>query len=609
MSEGPWSINTELEPSRGLSVAGIPAASLASEYGTPLLVIDEEDFRARCRRFRGAFPRVLYAVKAFTTHSLIRAAEEEGLGLLASTDGEIDACLRAGANPSTISLHGNNKSDQELELAVANRIGLVTADNADELDRLDEIARAAGVRQAVLLRVAPGVKGDTHAYLETGGLDSKFGTPIAEGRALDALKRAMSLPGIDLHGLHAHVGSQLLSADPYLEEIDRLFELIVEARDVLGLDVRIVDAGGGFGVTYTGESPAAPDTIAAAMLSRVREAAEAGGVPVPQIMVEPGRAIVANSVCTLYRVGSIKQVPGGSTFVAVDGGMSDNIRPALYGSEYTVVQANAQRAGDAEGAETVRVTVVGRHCESGDVLSRDVQLPADLRPGDLLAFAATGAYGYSMASNYNRVGRPAAVAVASGSSRLVLRREDAGDLDRLEVDPPPEPEVSTSEDVVVRPAEPRDAASFHRMWTEIIAEGLVRSQAVSRPVRHYKRLFRNALTERVAWIAAVTSDGDVVGFLSATREEHPVTSHVATIGLGVRKERRGEGVGSALVSEAFRWARGAGVRKIILSVYPMNTPAIALYRKFGFIEEGRLVNQSRKAYGYEDEILMGRWLG
>jgi RimJ/RimL family protein N-acetyltransferase len=374
-----------------------------------------------------------------------------------------------------------------------------------------------------------------------------------------------------------------------------------------------MDVGGGFGVTYTDEDPAELPRIAATMLARVQRAADERGLPVPTVMVEPGRALVANPICTLYSVGNIKRVPAGTTFVAVDGGMSDNIRPALYGAKYTVALATPPRsegpAGGPDARATANVTVVGRHCESGDVLATNVDLPADLRPGDVVAFAATGAYGYSMASNYNRVGKPAVVAVSNGSSQLVFRREDAGDLDRLEVGPRPEPTIRVPEGVVIRPAEPRDAASFHRMWSDIIDEGLVRSQEVSRPVRHYRMLFRKSWTERGAWIAAVTPDGEVVGFLSATREEHPVTSHVATIGLGVRKDWRGKGIGGALVSESIRWSGSVGVQKIILSVYPSNTPAVALYRKFAFLEEGRLVNQSRKSYGYEDEILMGRWLG
>jgi diaminopimelate decarboxylase len=599
----PWSRNSRFG-AEGLEIAGVRATDVARDFGTPLMILDEDDFRARCRAFAAAFPRVLFAVKAFTSHFLIRIATEEGLGLLASTDGELQACLRAGADPAAISLHGNNKSAAELRLAVESEIGLVTVDNADELERLDGIAREHSRVQPVLLRVSPGVEGDTHAYLETGGLDSKFGMPIKGGSALEAIKRAAELDSISLAGLHAHVGSQLLSAGPYLTEIDRLFDLIAQARRDPGIDIRLVDCGGGFGVTYTEEIPGLLPEIASKMLDRVSAAAAQGGFPAPNIMVEPGRALVANAVCTVYKVGSIKTVPSGMTFVAVDGGMSDNIRPALYGAKYTVSRANQPRPG----TQMRTVSVVGRHCESGDILAREIELPADLRHGDLLAFAATGAYGYSMASNYNRVGRPAVVGVRDGRSRLIFRREDAGDLDRLEVAFPTEPALEQVRGATIRAAEPKDAASFHRMWKEVVAEGLVRSQEVTRPVRHYKRLFRRSWTDRGAWIAAVTGEGDVVGFLSATREEHPVTSHVATIGLGVGKDWRGRGVGTALVAESFKWARAVGVEKILLSVYPSNLPAVALYRKFGFVEEGRMTGQSKKEGGYEDEILMGRWL-
>ena len=598
----PWPRNASFDPA-GLSIAGVTAEQLASRYGTPLMVLDEDDFRSRCREFRAAFPRVMYAVKAFTARTLIGIAKEEGLGLLASTDGELQACLRAGVDPASVSLHGNNKSDAELRLAVEAGIGLVMADGADEIDRLDQIAQDSGGAQPVLLRVAPGVSGDTHAYLDTGGDESKFGTPIADGRALDALKRAHAAPGLVLRGVHAHIGSQLLSADPYIAEVGRLFDLLAEARDALGFEAEIVDIGGGFGITYADERPRPPELLGEDILESVARAAKERRLPVPEVMVEPGRALAANGVVTLYRVGSVKETPAGTTFVAVDGGMSDNIRPALYGARYTVAAA-----GPARSFGEATMTVVGRHCESGDVLATGVQLPEDVRPGDLVAFAATGAYGYSMASNYNRVGRPAVAAVGGGRSRLILRREDDADLDRLEVDVPPDPQVSAPPGVSVRPAHPRDARSFHRMWEVIVAEGLVRSQEVSHPVRHYRALFKRPWTEHGAWIVAVAGD-EVVGHLSITREGHPVTSHVATLGLGVDERWRGRGIGAALIAGAFRWARSTGVQKVLLSVYPKNSPAIALYRRFGFLEEGRLVNHSRKPYGYEDEILMGRWLG
>ncbi|MEX0991543.1 MAG: diaminopimelate decarboxylase [Actinomycetota bacterium] len=598
----PWPANSRFT-STGLEVAGVSAAGLASTYGTPLLVFDEDDFRARCRAFAGAFPRPMYAVKAFTSRLMVRVAQEEGLGLLSSTGGELQACLRAGADPSAIAMHGNNKSDAEIRMAVGAQVGFLMADHADELDRIDRIAREAGRVQPVMLRVTPGVSGDTHEYLDTGGLDSKFGTPIAEGRAIAAVKRATTLEGVHFVGLHAHVGSQLLDVSPFVAEIETLFDLLAEIRDALGIETPVLDVGGGFGVTYTSEMPQALPHIAATMLEHVRTCAAARGLAVPDVMVEPGRSIVANSVCTLYRVGSIKEVASGRTFVAVDGGMSDNIRPALYGAEYTVAYAGSPRSGGRATA-----TVVGRHCESGDVLATDVELPDDLRPGDLLAFAATGAYGYSMASNYNRVGKPAVAVVSGGRSRLLFRREDDTDLDRLEIGAAPAiPTAEPPPGVLVRPAGPKDARSFSAMWQGVVAEGFVHSQRVGNPVRHYRGLFRDAWNERGAWILAMHGS-EVIGLLSLARGVEQRNRHNATLGMGIAKPWRGKGIGSVLMVEAFRWAEEFGVARIALSVYPDNAPAVALYRKFGFVEEGRLVRHLLKPVGYVDEVLMARWL-
>lgn len=423
---GPWPAGARFGPG-GLEIAGVAAEELANTYGTPLLVVDAEDLRSRCRAFAGAFPRALYAVKAFTARGVIRTALEEGLGLLAATGGELVACLRAGADASRLVLHGNNKSDRELELAVEAGISQVVIDNPHELERLERIAAGARAPQPVLLRVIPGVAAGTHSFIETGDLDSKFGTPIAGGEAMRALERLGASQALRFLGLHAHVGSQILGPDALVAAIDVLLDLASEAHRAFGLVTEVLDVGGGFGVRYTDEDPPRVEDLAAAILHRVATGAKERGLAVPEVQVEPGRALVANPVVTVYRVGSVKRIHGVRAFVAVDGGMSDNIRPVLYGARYTVALAAPARRG-MPGT----FTVVGKHCESGDVLARDASLPEDVSPGDLLAVAATGAYGYSMASSYNRVGRPAVVAVRDGETRLWLRRETDNDLDRLE---------------------------------------------------------------------------------------------------------------------------------------------------------------------------------
>jgi len=602
VSPGPWPQNSSFGD-RGLQVGGLDADALAAEYGTPLLVVDEEDFRTRCKWFTFVFPRVLFAVKAFPIRPLIRIAFQEELGLLASTGGEVEACLRAGARPEVVALHGNNKSGDELELAVRAGLGVVIADNADELERLDRIARDAERTQPVMVRVIPGVEGHTHAYVDTGGRHSKFGTPIAEGLALQAIKLAATLPSLEFRGIQAHVGSQLLSPEPYLQEIGTLLDLLAEMRDAVGVEARVLDLGGGFGAVYTDEVVPDPAEMATAVLGAINQGAQDRGLQVPEVVVEPGRALTANAAITLYRVGSVKRTPGGPTFAAVDGGMSDNIRPALYGARYTAAVANRPE-GDEPRPE---YRVVGKHCESGDVLG-DFQLPEDVQPGDVLAFAATGAYTYAMSSNYNRVGRPAVVGVKDGASALWLRREDVSDLDRLDVFQAPEPDTPAPAGVEVRPARPRDAGEFIDVIRQVAAERrFIATEEVTWRPRMYRRRFRRSRTDKAATFVAV-ADGRVVGSIGIRREDWRTNRHIATFGMSILKEWRGRGIGSALLAEALGWARGVGVEKVSLTVYPHNSRAVALYRKFGFVDEGRLSGQSKKSYGYDDEVIMSRWL-
>jgi RimJ/RimL family protein N-acetyltransferase len=409
---------------------------------------------------------------------------------------------------------------------------------------------------------------------------------------------------VDLVGIHAHIGSQVLDVDPYLAEIDVLLDLLVRLRDETGFEADILDVGGGFGVAYTDETPTRLDEIAPAVLARVREGAEGRGLRVPHTLVEPGRSVVGQGMLTLYRVGTVKRAAEGRSIVAVDGGMSDNVRPMLYGSRYSVALAGTPRSG-----ETAAVDIVGRHCESGDVLAREVELTGEPEPGDLLAFAGTGAYTYSMASVYNRVGRPAVVAVADGRSRVWVRREDAADLDRLEPAVSPPAAASPPAGVRIRAASPGDAARFLTLYRDIVAEDrFLRIERVLRSARETRRRFRHSRTSHDAFLLAVEGER-IVGWISMAREPFAVIRHVATFGMAVAGDRRGRGIGAALLAEALRWAREVGVEKVELSVFPENRTALALYRRYGFVEEGRLRRHSRKSYGDVDEILMGVWLG
>jgi diaminopimelate decarboxylase len=406
----PWPTNTRWSDD-GLSIAGVSAAALAQRFGTPLMVFDEADMRARMREVRAALPHVAYAVKAMTCAAVIRIALEEGLDLLCASGGELLTCLRAGATPERLLLHGNAKSDDELALAVDERIAAVIVDDVEELHRLDAIAREARRVQPILLRVLPEVDVMTHEAIATGHVASKFGVALAA--AADVIARARELDGVRLVGLQAHAGSQVFDADAYRQVLAAL----VRVAEASGFAPTVLDVGGGFGVTYTDEVALGVAAIAAA-IAAVPTAAE--------LQVEPGRSLVANPGVTLYRT-LVRKRAGGRRLVAVDGGMGDNLRPALYGARHVV------RAAGPARAPLERVTIVGRHCESDDVVAADVGLPADLERGDLVAVAATGAYAYPLASTYNRFGRPAVVGVRDGEATLWLRREEPDDMDRLDV--------------------------------------------------------------------------------------------------------------------------------------------------------------------------------
>jgi diaminopimelate decarboxylase len=409
-----WPASAQWEPG-GLAIGGIDAVDLAARFGTPLLVFDEDEIRARMRAMRAAFPRAAYAVKAMTCAAVIRIGLEEGLGLLCASGGELLTCLHAGAPPERLLLHGNAKTDEELALAVRERIACVIVDDEPELERLGEIASAAGVVQSIMLRVIPEVVVATHEAIATGHAESKFGVPLASAPVV--ARRASATAGVRLDGVQAHAGSQLLDADAFIGVLDALIDVTVDA----GVPPRILDIGGGFGVTYGDETPLDIGTVAAVLRARLAER----GVDA-ELQVEPGRALVANPGITLYRVLAVKEA-GGRTLVAIDGGMSDNLRPALYDARHEV------RAVMGAAGPTRAVTVVGRHCESGDVVAPSAVLPSGLARGDLLAVAATGAYTYPLASVYNRFGRPAVIGLRDGNATLWLRREEPDDMDRLDV--------------------------------------------------------------------------------------------------------------------------------------------------------------------------------
>jgi diaminopimelate decarboxylase len=597
----PWPANASFRPD-GMWIAGQSAAALAGRYGTPLLVFDRSDLVARLGSAKRAFPKPFYAVKAFSAHAMLRLAADQGLGLLAASGGEVEACVRAGIAASRIAMHGRNKSDDELELAIRARVGLLIADGLDELRRLDAFAESADVVQPFLLRVNPGVRVDTHESIATGHESTAFGVPAAV--APGTVAAASSLAHVEFLGFHAHIGSQVPTAEPFMHELDVLVALAARLREDHGIAVEMLDMGGGFAITYTDERTPSISDIAAAAERRLRVPCGEMGLPVPTLAAEPGRSIVGNAGVTLYRVGDRRTLGDGRTVIAVDGGMSDNIRPMLYDARYAV--ALASRAG---GSAEETMTIVGRHCEAGDVLADAVSLPSDVERGDLLAFAATGAYTYTLASTYNRVGRPAVIVVDDDRSSVWVRREGSGDLDRLEAPAPRMvPDAEPPRGISLRPAAPEDARSFLSFWKAIVGEGgYVRSEEVDTPARVYRARFRHSWTDHEAQIVALDADR-VVGHVYIQREAHPVTRHVATLGIAVSADRRGRGVGRALMAEAFRWAKSSGVEKIMLSVYPHNHAAIGLYRRFGFVEEGRLVGHSRKSTGYEDEVLMSAWL-
>ena len=415
-----------------LTIGGADVRELAAEFGTPLYICDEEDLRSRCREYMDAFGpdgRVFYAAKAFCCRAVLRWVHSEGLGVDVCTSGELEVALSAGVPPEQITLHGNNKTLEELSRAVAAGVGHVVADSFEEIARLAYLAEGAAVQPNVLVRVTTGVEATTHEFMATAHDDQKFGFSLASGAADEAVRRVIACPDLEFAGLHSHIGSQIFDTAGFEVAAHRVVELAVRIRDEHGIEIAELDLGGGFGIAYTEEDDA-PEVkeLAQSLRAIVDGQCRAAGLARPRLTVEPGRAIVGPSTVTLYEVGTIKDVDGLRTYVSVDGGMSDNIRTALYDASYLCALASRESV-----ASPMLCRVVGRHCESGDIVVRHAYLPSDLATGDLLAVAATGAYCRSLASNYNHVPRPAVVAVNQGAARPILRRETLTDLLSLDL--------------------------------------------------------------------------------------------------------------------------------------------------------------------------------
>ncbi|MFI2488804.1 diaminopimelate decarboxylase [Promicromonospora kroppenstedtii] len=447
MTGAPWSTGVGRLPDGALAVAGVDVRDLVAEHGTPAYVLDEADFRTRARAYRTAFEAafgavgagvdVYYAGKALLTVAVARWAREEGLRVDTASSGELAVALRAEVPGAEIGLHGNNKSDAEILRALDAGVGRIIVDSLVEIERVARLAGERGVVAPVMVRVTTGVHAGGHEYIATAHEDQKFGLSVnaadgAESPAMAALLEVLEHPELRLLGIHSHIGSQILDPDGFEAAARVVLRLRVDLSERSGVLVDEVDLGGGYGIAYLpGDVALDPERVAKDIAQSVSGVCQELGTSLPRFSIEPGRAIVGPAGLTLYTVGTVKPVTvsadGGAdftrTYVSVDGGMSDNIRPALYGAAY-----HAEIVGRSSSAETVLARVVGKHCESGDIVVHEVQLPADVRAGDLLAVAATGAYGRSMASNYNMLPRPPVLAVADGASRVLVRRETEDDL-------------------------------------------------------------------------------------------------------------------------------------------------------------------------------------
>lgn len=422
--------NLSINEKGHLMIGEHDAVELAKEFKTPLYVLDEDLFRKNCRVYKEAIDKyydgnglVLYANKALCTVHTCKVASSEGLGADVVSGGELYTAIKAGFPMDKIYFHGNNKTDDELDMAVSNGVGHIIVDNLYELERLNEIAQSYGVVQNIMFRIKPGVDAHTHSFIQTGQIDSKFGVALENGEAFEIYEIAHKMSNVNPDGLHCHIGSQIFDVEPFCEAARVMMNFAGELKDKLGLEIKKLNLGGGFGIRYTkADDPVEYDQYIKSVSEVVKTVAKERNLAVPFILMEPGRSIAAPAGVTLYKVGAVKDIKGVRKYVSVDGGMSDNPRYIMYESEYSAVVAN--RAGD-EPSEVV--TVAGKCCESGDLLLKDTMLQK-AESGDILAVLATGAYNYSMSSNYNRIPRPAMVALSGKNSKVIVKRETYEDI-------------------------------------------------------------------------------------------------------------------------------------------------------------------------------------
>lgn len=425
--------NMKIENNR-LYIGEIDTVDLARKFGTPLYVIDEDLVRNKCKRYYNSFKvneginKVAYAGKAFSILAMCQLVKEEGLCMDVVSGGELYTAYKSKFPMEKIYFHGNNKTMDEIKMAVRLGVGKFVVDNLEEMENINSVAKKENKIQDILLRITPGIEAHTHNYIRTGQIDSKFGFTIVDNKAEEAVKTALEFSNLRFSGLHSHIGSQIFEVEPYCDEIDVMLSLIKDIQNRFNINIDELDLGGGFGIYYIeGDKPKPIEEFCSIILNHAKEKADTLHIKLPALVIEPGRSIIGNAGTTLYTVGTIKNIPNVRKYVSVDGGMADNIRPALYGAGYECAVANRMHSNLLE-----KVTIAGKFCESGDILVRDVDI-SKVKSGDILAVFTTGAYGYSMASNYNKAERPAVVFVSRGKVSLVCKRQNLQDIIKGEI--------------------------------------------------------------------------------------------------------------------------------------------------------------------------------